>query len=121
MLKIVKNHKNDVKTVSKPIFGVQNHYFWLRNLGSKGDPQRISVGSWGKRSARDSERVVSSIYIYIYIYMWANPEILCQELGPSNLPAQLMYTACLSSRPPHAGGQHAVYISCARRVEGPSP
>ena len=35
--------------------------------GSPLDPQRISVGSWGKRSARGSERVVSSIYICIYI------------------------------------------------------
>ena len=65
--KIVNTNKTVVKTGSKPVFGIQNHDFWLRNPGSKGDPWGISVGSCGERSARDSERVVSSIYIYIYI------------------------------------------------------
>ena len=38
-LKIVKVHKKDVKTGSTLVFWVQNHDFWLRNLGSKGDLQ----------------------------------------------------------------------------------
>ena len=70
-LKMFKNGQKslkDINTMSKPVqnlyVGVQNHDFWFRNRGSNGDPWGISVGSCGKRSARDSERVVSSIYIY---------------------------------------------------------
>ena len=62
--------KHMLKLFQNRYFGVQNHDFGLRNPGSKGDPWGISVGSCGKRSARDSERVVSSIYIYIYIYTY---------------------------------------------------
>ena len=73
MSKNVNNCKKHINKFSKPVqnryLGVQNYDFWLRNPGSKGDPWGISVGSCGKRSARDSERVVSSIYIYIYIYI----------------------------------------------------
>ena len=74
MSKKVNNCKKHIKKLSKPVqnryFGIQNHEFWLRNPGSNGDPWGISVGFCGKRSARDSERVVSSIYIYYFFFFY---------------------------------------------------
>ena len=64
-LKVIKNKKG-IKTSSRPfLLGVQNHHFWVPHVGSQGDPPGIPVGTLAKGNARDSERLVSNIYLFL--------------------------------------------------------